>query len=289
MTTCSMTAFVRKEKQAPWGHAVWELRSVNHRYLELGFSLPDVFTYLEPTLRQQLTQSLRRGKVEIKLRTKVVPNAAASLEIDQNLIASLIEAYTKLATIVSSSQPLDPTELLRWPHVLKLPEITYSTFHPELMTLFSEALYDFCLLRAREGQAIAQVIEPRLQRLQNLIDVAQEKLPLLRKMQREKWVKRFHEASIRLDSERLEQEMLFFSQKIDVTEELDRLQIHLREFSKCLQQDTPQGKSLDFLLQELNREANTITSKLPDAQLSLLAINMKILIEEIREQVQNIE
>lgn len=289
MTTCSMTAFVRKEKQAPWGYAVWELRSVNHRYLELGCSLPDVFAYLEPTLRQQLTHSLRRGKVDIKLRTKLVPNAAASLEVDQNLVSSLIEAYTKLATIVSSSQPLDPVELLRWPHVLKLPEVAYSRFQSELMALFSEALHEFCLLRTREGQAIAQVIEPRLQRLQNLIDTAQEKLPMLRKMQREKWVNRFDEANIRLDSERLEQEMLLFAQKIDVTEELDRLQIHLREFSNCLQQDTPQGKSLDFLLQELNREANTITSKLPDAKLSLLAINMKILIEEIREQVQNIE
>jgi uncharacterized protein (TIGR00255 family) len=289
MTTCSMTAFVRKEKQAPWGYAVWELRSVNHRYLELGFSLPEAFTCLEPALRQQLTQSLRRGKIDIKLRYKITPNAAASLEIDQNLVASLVEAYTKLATAVASSQSLDPVELLRWPHVLKLPEVAYPTFQPALLTLFSEALHEFCLLRGREGRAIAQVITPRLQRLQSLIDAAQEKLPMLRKMQREKWVNRFHEANIRLDSERLEQEMLLFSQKIDVTEELDRLQIHLREVSKCLQQDTPQGKSLDFLLQELNREANTITAKLPDAKLSLLAINMKILIEEIREQVQNIE
>lgn len=289
MTTCSMTAFVRKEKQAPWGYAVWELRSVNHRYLELGFSLPDVFTYLEPVLRQQLTQSLRRGKVDIKLRYKIVPHAAESLEIDQNLVTSLIEAYTKLTSLVDSAQPLAPVELLRWPHVLKSPEVAYSTFQPELMALFSETLQEFCLLRAREGRAIAQVIIPRLQRLQGLIEAAQEKLPQLRTMQREKWVSRFHEANIRLDSERLEQEMLLFSQKIDVTEELDRLQIHLREFSNCLQQGTPQGKSLDFLLQELNREANTITAKLPDAKLSLLAINMKILIEEIREQVQNIE
>jgi uncharacterized protein (TIGR00255 family) len=287
--TCSMTAFVRKEKQVTWGSVVWELRSVNHRYLELGFSLPDTFTYLEPALRQQLTQVLRRGKVDIKLRYKIAASHATKLEIDKNLVSALVKAHARLAAEVASALPLDPIELLRWPQVLKLPEVAYHTFQPELMTLFSEALLELGALRAREGQAITQVIEPRLQRLHSLINTAQEKLPMLRKVQREKWIARFHEANIRLDSERLEQEMLLFAQKIDVTEELDRLQIHLREFSSCLQQNQPQGKSLDFLLQELNREANTITSKLPDAKLSLLAINMKVLIEEIREQVQNIE
>lgn len=280
-----MTAFARLEKQADWGHAIWELRSVNHRYLEINLSLPEPLSYLEPALRKQLAN--HRGRVDVRLRYSPPHNKAVPLEVDEILAKAIIQAHIKIAKLAQSSQPLNPSELLRWPHLLKLPDIAYETLQPDLLASFSETLNHLRQTRADEGKAILIVMQ-RLAKLQALIDNIKEQLPLILSLQREKILMRLSELKISLDPNRLEQEMLLFIQKTDVAEELDRLQIHVNKFNKLLTKEV-QGKPLDFLLQELNREANTLASKSLNADLSLMAVNLKVLIEEIREQVQNVE
>jgi uncharacterized protein (TIGR00255 family) len=285
----SMTAFARKEKQAEWGDATWELRSINHRYLEISLSLPEPLSYLEPLIRKQSSQHLQRGRLDVRLRYKPPANKANPIEIDEDLANAMIQAYAQVARLAQSSHPLNPNELLRWPHLFKLPDIAYASLESDLIALFSETLYDLCLTRIREGNAIFDVIKQRVIKLQTLIHNVKKQLPSVLSLQREKILVRLSDFKTSLDANRLEQEMLLFTQKTDVSEELDRLQIHLDEFEKSLEKNQAQGKQLDFLLQELNREANTLSSKSLNADLSLMAINMKILIEEMREQVQNIE
>ncbi len=284
-----MTAFARKEKQASWGCATWELRSVNHRYLEISLSLPEPLSFLEPLIRRQLATQVFRGRVDVKLRYKSPTNKAVPIEIDEILAGSIIQAYDKLASLANSACPLNPSELLRWPHLLKLPDFAYTSLQPKLLALFSETLSKLCIARTREGKAILDVIEQRLIKLQTLIDKIKKQSPEILSLQREKILARLIDIKTSLDPNRIEQEMLLFTQKTDVAEELDRLQIHLNEFQKNLKQTHASGKQLDFLLQEMNREANTLTSKSQNAELSLMAVSAKVLIEEIREQVQNIE
>lgn len=287
--TYSMTAFARREKQTDWGQAAWELRSVNHRYLEIILSLPDTYSYLEPLIRKQIQARCQRGRVEAKLRYKPHINKSIPIEIDEELTNSLINAYTKIANLAQTTAPLDPSELLRWPQLLKFPELTNEALQPELICLFSKTLDDFCKIRSTEGKAIFDLIDQRVKKLGELLNNIQIQLPQILNLQREKVLMRLNEAKTSLDPNRLEQEMLLFAQKTDVAEEFDRLQIHLNEFKKLLLKNQAQGKQLDFLLQELNREANTLASKSLNAELTLSAVNIKVLIEEMREQVQNIE
>lgn len=287
--TNSMTAFARKEKQAAWGLAAWEVRSVNHRYLEIVLSLPDTFSHLEPLIRKQMQARLQRGRVEAKLRYKSTINKAMPIEIDEELTQSLIGAYKQIGQLAQSNTPLNPGELLRWPQLLRFPELSTEVIQPELITLFSETLEDFCEVRSIEGEAIFKLLNQRLIKLANLLQHIQIQLPHILNLQREKILARLNEVKTNLDPNRLEQEMLLFAQKTDVAEELDRLQIHLHEFKNLLLKKQAQGKQLDFLLQELNREANTLASKSLNAELTLSAVNIKVLIEEMREQVQNIE
>jgi uncharacterized protein (TIGR00255 family) len=283
----SMTAYARKDKQADWGHAVWELRSVNHRFLEINFSLPEPFNYLEPLLRQQLSQRVHRGKLDVKLRYQV-SSKSIPLEVDESLADSIIEAYTKLAKRVQVTRPLNPSELLHWPNILKLSANT-KVLESQLLALFAKALDDLCSVKQTEGEALFAVIWQRLVKLHDLIQKLAQQLPHLLSLQRKKILARFSELNLSLEANRLEQEIVFFMQKTDVAEEIDRLQIHLNESKKLLEKNNVCGKQLDFLLQELNREANTLASKSLNAHLNLLVVNMKTLIEESREQVQNIE
>jgi uncharacterized protein (TIGR00255 family) len=285
----SMTAFARKEKQAEWGQAICEIRSVNHRYLEIILSLPDTFSHLEPLIRKEIQGRLQRGRIEIKLRLKSFVNNDFSIEIDEKLTQSLIGAYKKIGQLAHTDRPLNPGELLRWPQLLKFPELSIEVLQPELLTLFSETLSVFCKGRSTEGKAIFELLNQRIMKLADHFQSIQAQLPLILTLQREKILARLQEIKTSLDSNRLEQEMLLFAQKTDVAEELDRLQIHLHEFKNLLLKKEAQGKQLDFLLQELNREANTLASKSLNAKLTLSAVNLKVLIEEMREQVQNIE
>lgn len=284
-----MTAFARKETQAEWGQAICEIRSVNYRYLEIIFSLPETFSHLEPLIRKQIQGRLQRGRIEIKLRLKSFINKNASIEIDEELARSLIGAYKKIGQLAHTKISLNPGELLRWPQLLKFPEINTEKLQPELLTLFSETLNAYCNVRNSEGNAISELLNQRIVKLTDHLQHIQAQLPLILNLQREKVLSRIKEIKTSLDANRLEQEMLLFAQKTDIAEELDRLQIHLQEFKNLMLKKPAQGKQLDFLLQELNREANTLASKSLNAELTLSAVNIKVLIEEMREQVQNIE
>lgn len=287
--TNSMTAFSRKEKQTEWGQTSCEIRSVNHRYLEILLSLPDTFSPLEPIIRKQIQTCLHRGRIEVKLRYKAFSNKTIPIEIDEELTQSLIQAYKKIGQLAQTNTPLNPGELLQWPQLLKFPELSIETLQPELLTLFSNTLDELCQVRSIEGKAIFELLNQRIIKLGDLIQHIQFQLPQILNLQREKILARLHEIKNTLDPNRLEQEMLLFAQKTDVAEELDRLQIHLHEFKNLLLRKQALGKQLDFLLQELNREANTLASKSLCAELTLSAVNIKVLIEEMREQVQNIE
>ncbi|EDP46258.1 conserved hypothetical protein [Rickettsiella grylli] len=285
----SMTAFAKKEKHAEWGQAAWEIRSVNHRYLDIILSLPDNFSHLEPLIRKQMQKNVHRGRVDIKLHYKPYPNKAIPITIDKPLAQSLINAYKEIAQLSQSKRAFNPGELLRWPHLLQFPELQPHEIQTELMALLTDTLNNFCNVRQTEGHAIFGVLNRRILKLIHCIKYIQTQLPQLLNRQREKISARLQEIKASLDANRLEQEMLLFAQKTDVAEELDRLTIHLTEFKNLLIKNQVHGKQLDFLLQELNREANTLAAKSFNAELTLSAVNIKVLIEEMREQVQNIE
>lgn len=284
-----MTAFARKEKKNEWGQAVCEVRSVNHRYLEIILSLPETFSHLEPLIRKQIQNRLQRGRIEVKLRLKSFMGKSMPIEIDEELAQSLISAHKKIGRLAHTHTPLNPGELLRWPQLLRFPELNIEVIQPELLTLFSDTLDALCKVRRIEGKAIFELLNQRIMKLVNHLQPIQTQLPQILNLQREKLLTRLNEIKTHLDANRLEQEMLLFAQKTDIAEELDRLQIHLHEFKNVLLKKQAQGKQLDFLLQELNREANTLASKSLNAELTLSAVNIKVLIEEMREQVQNIE
>lgn len=284
----SMTAFARQESHGDWGSAVWELRSVNHRYLELSMRLPETLTHLEPHLREQLKARLQRGKVEIILHYQ--PSAKLQkLAINQDLALQLTRAHAELAHLTNATTPLDPFNILRWPGVLQTKETALTDLEPILLHSLQQAIDELIALRQREGEALQKLFDQRLHAMQTEIAKVKKQLPTIITAQREKLLHRFNEAAINLDPLRLEQEMVLFAQKIDVTEELDRLETHIKEVQRTLQQSDAGGRRLDFLLQELNREANTLGAKSVTPATTLTAIELKLLIEQMREQAQNIE
>ena len=287
--TCSMTAFALQEQQAPWGQATWELRSVNHRYLDLSFHLPEPLSYLEPLLRKAIRSQLQRGRIEVKLRYQPPTEQPLALAINESLARSILQAHTQLARLVNSTTALNPSELLHWPQLLTLPRLTDEYLQTHLLSLFRQALQQLIDVRQREGSDIKKVIKQRLNHIQTLIDDINQALPTLLAQQRTRLCSRLSDLKLECEPHRLEQEIVLLAQKNDISEEVDRLQIHLNEFNQLLNQDRVYGKKLDFLLQELNRETNTLAAKSLHVKLSLIAVELKMSIEEIREQVQNIE
>lgn len=284
----SMTAFVRLNTQGDWGMAAWELRSTNHRHLEISLRLPEILNDLEPGLRQQLRDLIQRGKIEISLHYQ--PNASATqITINQNLAMQLLSARQTLANLAQTSTPLDPTDLLNWPHILQTVDTKPQNLQTELQESFHTAILKLIALRETEGEAIKNYLKERLSVIQTEINKVKNYLPTLLQHQREKILARFEEAKLALDSNRLEQEMVLFIQKIDISEELNRLETHLTAIDTTLQQTGANGRRLDFLLQELHREANTMGAKSVAAPTSAAAIELKVLIEQMREQVQNVE
>lgn len=285
----SMTAFARRETKGSWGSAVWEIRSVNHRYLEASLRLPDGTLSLEPLLRQTLRDHLQRGKIDITLRYQPATTQSSSLEINKDFAQQLINAHAKIANLMVLTPPLEATDILRWPGVLQIPETDFSALEATLLDAFDAALQELVQLRQREGSALLDTLNQRLDAMPIQIAKVQHQLPIIQKEQREKIAARLAEIKQNLDASRLEQEIVLFTQKIDVAEELDRLQIHIHEMKRTLQRGGACGRRLDFLLQELNREANTLSSKSVAAETTLAAVELKVLIEQMREQVQNIE
>lgn len=288
--TRSMTAFARQEAEHAWGSLVWEIRSVNHRYLEPHLRLPESLRDLEGALREQLRKNLSRGKVECTLRFH--PEAQAQqLTVNTEFAKELIAAADQVAALGLSgnTQPLNPLDLLRWPGVLQDAQIDMDEVKAAALALFADALDDLSSGRAREGKELSALIEQRLVAISEIVTEVRSKLPQILQAQRDNLRARLDEFKGELDEGRVEQEMVLLAQKADVDEEMDRLNTHVQEVRRILKQKGPVGRRLDFLMQELNREANTLSSKSIVAETTQCAVELKVLIEQMREQIQNIE
>ncbi len=286
--TRSMTAFTRQEMQQPWGTLIWELRSVNHRYLEPHFRLPESLRDIEGHLREALRKALSRGKVEATLRF-VPESASGALQVDQTRLQEVLAATRELQLAGAEMQALNPLELLSWPGVLVESALDMREVKLQAQTLFGEALKDLLEGREREGMELNQLIGLRLDSIEAIVADVKLLMPQILQSQRDNLQQKLSELSAELDAGRLEQEIALLAQKADVDEEIDRLQTHVQEVRRVLTQQGPIGRRLDFLMQELNREANTLSSKSIVASTTRSAVELKVLIEQMREQIQNIE
>lgn len=285
----SMTAFARRELKGDFGVLVCEIRSVNQRYLEANLRLADVVRELEMPLRDSLRQKLSRGKVEVWIKHEAVESHVSNIHINLELAARLVAAASQIDQLARHAAPLNAADILRLPGVVCTAEPNQQHLLTMTKQLFTDTLHDFIAMREREGQALQQFIMQRLEAIRLECDKVQQRMPHILSHYRHRLLARLHEIKADLDNERLEQEMVLFAHKIDVSEELDRLNAHLHEIKRVLQQGGAVGRKLDFLMQELNREANTLGSKSVSADSSLSSVELKVLIEQMREQIQNLE
>ena len=284
----SMTAFARQQRAGTPGTPSWELRSVNHRYLEPQLRLPEAFRDLEGSVRDALRQGLSRGKVECTLRF-TEESTGKALQLDRERAAQLISAAESIASLIKQPAPLNPLEVLAWPGVLVADGADPQAQNAEAMQLFNQALDELKNGRGREGAELAKLLNERLDAMTVEVANLRELVPQMLASQRQKILDRFTEMQAELDPQRLEQELVLLAQKSDVAEELDRLSTHIGEVRRVLKAGGAAGRRLDFLMQELNREANTLGSKAFDPRSTQAAVSLKVLIEQMREQVQNIE
>lgn len=284
----SMTAFARRELKAEWGSAVWEIRSVNQRYLETFFRLPEQFRSLEPMLRERFRKQLQRGKVECSLRYAPNEGAVGKLSVNQELAKQLINAAEWVQS-QGKSDGINPVEILRWPGVIAAEETDMDTMQTEALAEFDATLKEFKQARGNEGANMKEMIEQRLDGIEEQVKIVTARMPEVITWQREKLLSRFEEAKIELEETRVEQEMIMLAQKVDVAEELDRLNSHIGETRNILKKGGAVGRRLDFMMQEFNRESNTLGSKSIHSDITQSAVELKVLIEQMREQIQNIE
>lgn len=289
--TASMTAFARRETATPWGGLAWELRTVNHRYLELSFKLPEDLRAVEPLARELIGKRLGRGKVDCSLRLTARETAEGVL--DEALVARLVALAQKTqglaASIGATVEPWRMVDLLRWPGVFRSAAVDSEALARAATDLLTAALDELATTREREGAQLAVIIGQRLAAMEEIVARMRTVIPDVRQNFRDRLLARLAEVRAELDPARLEQEMLLFAQKTDVDEELDRLTTHVTEVRRVLADKGQVGRRLDFLMQELNREANTLGSKAADVRVTNAAVDLKVLIEQMREQVQNIE
>jgi uncharacterized protein (TIGR00255 family) len=285
----SMTGFARHERTGRYGTLVCEIRSVNHRYLDATLRLPDSCRALEPELRQALAGRLKRGKVDCTLQQRAAQSGAAGLDLDQATLQRLLERLNELKQAVAQPAQIDLIELLRWPGVLRESELAGDELQEAAKGLFAQTLTELADARAREGARLAELIEQRLEALAQMLKATRARLPEAQERIRQRFAERLAELKVQVDPERIEQEIALLLQRFDVAEEIDRLGGHIVETRRALAGGEPAGRRLDFLMQEFNREANTLSSKSQDQETTRTAVDMKVLIEQMREQVQNIE
>jgi len=284
-----MTAFARVDLSTEWGELAWEVRTVNHRYLELSPRLPEFLRVLEPKIREATARAINRGKVDLNLRFQPKTLDTTGIELDVDLVRKLEAAAGQIKDIFGNTQPVDVTEVLRWPGVVKEQELDSEALQKKVMDSLADALSELVQTRAREGDKLKVMMLERVLGMKKTVQGVTEILPELLKNYRQRLTEKLQEIMTEVDKDRIEQELVIYAQKTDVAEELDRLQLHLDEVERVLNQKKPVGRRLDFLMQELNREANTLGSKATDIRLTNAAVDLKVLIEQMREQVQNIE
>jgi uncharacterized protein (TIGR00255 family) len=285
----SMTGFARSETSGPWGTLVCELRSVNHRFLEVGFRLPEELRAAEGELRARLTRQLRRGKVDCSISYRRTAGGEGLLEIDTAALERLLSAVHVVSRTMAESGAVSPLEVLRWPGVLREESGGGDALLQAAHAVFAKTLDELVAARAREGARLRELLEQRCGTLETLVAGVRARLPEVHARLRARLNERLAELSAGPDPERLEQEIAILLQRLDVDEELERLTGHIEEVRRIIGGTEPAGRRLDFLMQELNREANTLSSKSQDLETTRSAVDMKVAIEQMREQVQNAE
>ncbi|MDW1498974.1 MULTISPECIES: YicC/YloC family endoribonuclease [Vibrio] len=285
----SMTAYARKEVKGDWGSAVWEIRSVNQRYLETYFRMPEQFRGLEPVLRERFRKRLARGKVECNLRFESNPAAKGELSINEALASQVIKAAEQVMHMTGELSRINPFQVMQWPGVMETPEQDMDAVNKVLLEAFDGAMDEFIEARAREGENMKVLIEQRLNAISAEVVKVRARMPEILEWQRERLFSKFEDAKVELDPSRIEQELILLAQKSDVAEELDRLDSHVKETTNILKKGGAVGRRLDFMMQEFNRESNTLASKSISTDITASGVELKVLIEQMREQIQNIE
>ncbi|OCQ54452.1 hypothetical protein Ppb6_00354 [Photorhabdus australis subsp. thailandensis] len=284
----SMTAFARRDIKSEWGNAAWELRSVNQRYLETYIRLPEQFRSLEPVIRERIRSRLTRGKVECNLRFELDSRAQGELILNETLAKQLVNAANWVKQ-QSNEGEINPVDILRWPGVMAAEEQDLDAISTQLLKELDTTLDAFIQSRETEGTALKTMIEQRLDAVTEEVRKIRQQMPEIMQWQRERLHTKLEEAQVQLENNRLEQELVLLAQRLDVAEELDRLDAHVKETRNILKKKEAVGRRLDFMMQEFNRESNTLASKSINADITNSAIELKVLIEQMREQIQNIE
>lgn len=285
----SMTAFASCEVEVGSFTLIWEVRTVNHRYLDVSPRLPEIFRPIEASVRETVGKYLKRGKVDCNLFYKKEKQGEEAIEVNEDRLNQLIKATLVIEKGLPQCQPVSALDVLRWPGVQSDVREDLEPIHEGAIKLLGEALKDLLAAREREGAEITKMVESRCELIEQQMVLANERLPAVQLLIREKLQKKISDLLAEPEQARLEQELVYFMQKMDVEEELDRLEAHVKEVRRILQQNEPVGRRLDFLMQELNREANTLGSKSADIQTTNISVELKVLIEQMREQIQNIE
>lgn len=285
----SMTAFARRDIQAEWGSLSCEIRSVNHRYLEAQFRLPEPIREQEGDLRQGLRQALSRGKIEVGVRLQLSESGDGHFSVNMEVARALKESVDQVNQLLDKPGNISALDVLRWPGVMEIQEPALEPVKAAARDLFQKTVSALLEARENEGRRIESMLNERLDGISEQVLKVRGRLPEVLQKQQDQLRQRLAQAKVEVDEDRLAQELVLLAQKSDVAEELDRLQAHVAEVRDALVREEAVGRRLDFLMQELNREANTLSSKSIDTGVTQAAVELKVLIEQMREQVQNLE
>ena len=285
----SMTGFARSDAQESWGNISCEIRSVNHRYLEPSIRLPECLRAFESTVRDALRKQLSRGKIDVSFQVSFASDTSANIRINHDVLAALLSATDRVNSLHTDTAPIDAVRLLQFPGVIEQASVDHALVAATAKNLLEQTLKNLLKHRTREGGELQQLIDERLDEIAELVIKVREHMPAILKAQKDKLRHRLGELEAELDENRIEQEIVILANKTDVAEELDRLETHLGEVRHILTKQGAIGRRLDFMMQELNREANTLSSKSINSNTTQIAVSLKVLIEQMREQIQNIE
>jgi len=284
-----MTGFARESVETPLGTLTWEIRAVNHRYLDVQFKLPEDLRPKEQAYRRQVSATLGRGKIECGLYFRRAVDQETQMQVDTNLVEVIGTRISEVSAKLPATAAINPVEILRWPGVMKEPEVDAEPLFDAASALLDTTLEAINIMRISEGQRIAEMLETRCADIATIAATVRSRMPEVLAACRSKQRERIEKLDLTADPARLEVELALIAQKIDVDEELDRLESHLVEIRDGLVDEKPVGRRLDFLMQELNREANTLGSKSADTETTRAAVDLKVLTEQMREQIQNVE
>jgi uncharacterized protein (TIGR00255 family) len=284
-----MTGYAAASREFPFGALSIELRAVNHRYLDIQFRVPDDLRAVEPALRELLNENIGRGKVECRVALTAVPGAHKTLKLNEDLVLQLEALEHRVRGKIAGAAQLSAADILRWPGVLAAEPLPLEELQGACRDLLGRVLKEFNATRAREGERLASVLRERAGGMERVLGAVNPRIPQVIAAYRDKLAARLKEAIGGGDEERIRQEVALFATKVDVDEELSRLAAHVAELKRALSVGGAVGKQLDFLMQELNREANTLAAKSVDLAVTRAALDLKVIIEQMREQIQNIE